>query len=226
MKINAIIFGASGMVGEGVLLRSLDHPDVESILVIGRRTCGVKHPKLKEIIHTDFYDYSAIEDLLKGYNACFFCLGVSSVGMKENDYYRVTYDLTMQAAGILSKLNPGMTFCYVSGSGTDSSEKGRLMWARVKGKTENHLMSLPFKATYMFRPGFMHTVPGQKNIKSIFKVVDFLYPLFKKLFPNAGCKLNDVALAMIMCVLNGYSKKILDNNDIDYLAGNYSINKP
>ena len=226
MKINAIIFGASGMVGEGVLLRTLDHPDVESALVVGRRSCGVRHPKLKEIIHTDFYNYSSIEDRLKGYNACFFCLGVSSVGMKENDYYRVTYDLTLLAATALSKLNPGMTFCYVSGAGTDSSEKGRLMWARVKGKTENHLLTLPFKAAYMFRPGFMHTVSGQKNIKSIFKVVDFVYPLFKKLFPDSGCKLSDVALAMIMCAQNGYSKKILGNKDIDYLAGTSSNYSP
>jgi uncharacterized protein YbjT (DUF2867 family) len=219
MKIKAIIFGASGMVGEGVLLLALIHPDVESVLVIGRRTCGVNHPKLTEIIHKDFYNYSSIADNIKGYNACFFCLGVSSVGMNEYAYHRVTYDLTMAAAAILSRLNPDMTFCYVSGSGTDSTEKGRLMWARVKGKTENHLMALPFKAAYMFRPGFMHTVNGQKNIKSIFKVVDLLYPLVKFLLPNAGCKLEDVAVSMIICSKSGYSKKILDNKDIDYLAG-------
>jgi uncharacterized protein YbjT (DUF2867 family) len=159
-----------------------------------------------------------------GYNACFFCLGVSSVGMNEKDYYRVTYDLTMQTASALSKLNSDMTFCYVSGSGTDSSEKGRLMWARVKGKTENHLMTLPFKTVYLFRPGFMQPVKGQRNVKTIFKVVDYMYPVIKTLFPNSGCKLEDLALAMIISAKDGYSKHILENKDIDQLAGTYISN--
>ncbi|MDR3609400.1 MAG: epimerase [Ignavibacteriaceae bacterium] len=218
MKIKAIIFGATGMVGEGVLLKALEHPNVESILVVGRRPCGRKDPKLKEIIHNDFYDYSPIKDKLSGYNACFFCLGVSSVGMKEKDYYRVTYDLTIQAATVLSNLNPDMTFCYVSGAGTDSSENGKLMWARVKGKTENDLLKLPFKAAYMFRPGFMKPVDGQRNIKSIFKVVKFLYPVFKSVFPNGGCRLEDLGSAMIRVSNTGFSKHILDNRDIDKLA--------
>ena len=222
MKIKAIIFGATGMVGEGVLLQALDHPDIDSFLVIGRRSCGRKHQKLKEVIHNDFYNYTSIEENLKGYNACFFCLGVSSVGMNEKDYYRVTYDLTMQAATALSKLNSDMTFCYISGTGTDSSEKGRLMWARVKGKTENHLMALPFKAVYLFRPGFMKPVNGQRNVKSIFKVVEFIYPVVKTLFPNSGCKLEDLGMAMIMAAKVGYSKNILENKDIDQLAGNYN----
>ena len=144
MNIKAIIFGATGMVGEGVLHIALNHPDVESVLVIGRKSCGTKHPKLKELIHNDFYDYSTIEEHLIGYNACFFCLGVSSVGMNEQDYHRVTFDLTVQAATTLARLNRDMTFGYVSGTGTDSTEQGRMMWARVKGKTENHLMKLPF----------------------------------------------------------------------------------
>ncbi|HSR18207.1 MAG TPA: hypothetical protein VLM39_08985, partial [Ignavibacteriaceae bacterium] len=142
MNIKAIIFGATGMVGEGVLYVSLNHPSVESVLVIGRKSCGISHPKLKEIIHNNFFNYKNIEEVLKGYNACFFCLGVSSIGMKEEDYKRITYDLTMSAAKTLAALNPGMTFCYVSGSGTDSTEKGRLMWARIKGKTENELSKL------------------------------------------------------------------------------------
>ncbi len=152
MKIKAILFGATGMVGEGVLLEALKYENVESVLVIGRRSCKVTNVKLKEIIHNNFFDYSTIEDQLKGYNACYFCLGVSSVGMTEKDYTRITYDLTMQAATTLSRLNPNMTFCYVSGTGTDSTEKGKMMWARVKGKTENDLAKLPFKAVYMFRP--------------------------------------------------------------------------
>jgi len=218
MTIKAVIFGATGMVGEGVLLKTLNHPDVESVLVIGRRSCGISHNKLKEVIHNDFYNYTAIEEHLKGYNACFFCLGVSSLGMNYMDYYKLTYGITISAASVLSKFNNEMTFCYVSGSGTDSSEKGRLMWARVKGKTENHLLTLPFKAVYLFRPGFMKSVEGQRNIKPIFKVVDFLYPAIKTLFPNSGCKLEDVALAMIMTAKAGYSKHILENKDIDLLA--------
>ena len=151
MKIKAIITGATGMVGEGVLHECLLHPDVESVLVINRKPCGVKHEKLKEIIHKDFLDLSAIEEQLAGYNACYFCAGVSSVGKKEDEYTRITYDLTLNFANTLVKLNPDMTFCYVSGVGTDSTEKGRSMWARVKGKTENDLLKLPFKAAYMFQ---------------------------------------------------------------------------
>ncbi len=218
MKIKAIVFGATGMVGEGVLLKALDHENVQSVLVIGRRTCGVKHPKLKELIHSDFYNYSAVEDQLTGWNACFFCLGVSSVGMKEQDYIRVTYELTMQAATILSRLNPTMTFCYVSGTGTDSTEEGRLMWARVKGRTENHLAKLPFRATYSFRPGLMKPVQGQKNVKPIFRLAAWPYPIWKFLFPGTVCTLEDLGLAMIHAVQDGYSSPVLENSDIARLA--------
>ena len=145
MKIRTIITGATGMVGEGVLHECLQHADVEKVLVINRKPCGVKHPKLTEIIHSNFLDFSPIEAQLKGYNACYCCLGVSSVGMKEPEYTRFTYDLTMHVAKTLIRQNPDMTFIYVSGSGTDSSEKGNLMWARVKGKTENDLFKLGFK---------------------------------------------------------------------------------
>src|SRR5512137_1503189 len=139
MKIRAIVFGASGMVGEGVLLTALGHQAVGSVLVVGRKPCGVTHPKVKEIIHHDFFNYSGIETQLTGYDACFFCLGVSSVGMKAEEYRRITYDLTIYAATVLARCNPDMTFCYVSGTGTDSTERGRVRWARVKGKTENDL---------------------------------------------------------------------------------------
>jgi hypothetical protein len=218
MKVKAIIFGATGMVGEGVLLETLNHADVESVLVIGRRSCNTKHQKLKELIHTDFFNYSTIEEHLKGYNACFFCLGVSSFGMGEKDYSRITYDLTMRAATILSKLNPEMTFCYVSGTGTDSTEQSRIMWARVKGRTENYLANLPFKAVYLFRPGLMKPTKGQKNVKMIFKIVAWPYPLWKVLFPGAVCALKHVGLAMINTVSIGYPKQILENVDIARLA--------
>jgi hypothetical protein len=181
--IKAIITGVTGMVGEGVLHECLQHPDIEAVLVISRKPCGALHPKLKEIIHQDFLHLSAIENQLIGYNACYFCLGVSSVGMKELEYYNLTYALTMHVAQTLSRINPGMTFCYVSGSGTDSTEKGRLMWARVKGKTENDLMKLPFKQVYAFRPGFMKPTKGLKNTLPFYKYVTWMYPFFRPRSP-------------------------------------------
>lgn len=218
MNINAIIFGSTGMVGEGVLHQALLHPDVKSVLVLNRRPCNVVHPKLKEIIHKDFFDYSNIEKEITGYNACFFCLGVSSVGMKEKNYTPVTYTLTMKAAQALSRFNPDMTFCYVSGQGTDSSEKGKLMWARVKGKTENDLLKLPFKSAFMFRPGIIKPIKGLKNTYTIYKIAAPLFPLLIKLIPNYICTLSDLGDAMIQSVLNGYSKNVIENNDISALA--------
>jgi uncharacterized protein YbjT (DUF2867 family) len=219
MKIKAILFGATGMVGEGVLLEALKHEDVESVLAISRRSYDVKHEKFSEILHTDFFNYSSLEDRLKGYNACFFCLGVSSVGMSEREYTRITHDLTMQAATTLSKLDPEMTFCFVSGTGTDSTEKGRTMWARVKGQTENDLARLPFKAVYLFRPGLIKPAESQKNIKSIYKLAKILYPLFRVLSPKYACTMEDLGLAMIHAVTTGYSTRILENRDIALLAG-------
>jgi uncharacterized protein YbjT (DUF2867 family) len=214
MKIKAIVFGATGMVGEGVLNVALSHPDVESVLVIGRRPCRVNHEKVREIVHADFYNYSGIEGELKGYNACFFCLGVTSVGKKEPEYHRLTYDLTMSAARVLAKQNPDMTFCYVSGTGTDSSENGRVMWARVKGKTENHLMKLPFKAAFGFRPGFIKPIDGQKHAYGVSKVLGVAYPLLKAVFPKYVCTLEDLGMAMISVSTSGYSGKVLENPDI------------
>jgi uncharacterized protein YbjT (DUF2867 family) len=219
MKIKAIIFGSTGMVGEGVLHMALGHPDVESVLVIGRKSCEVKRPKLKELLHNDFYDYSGIEEHLAGYNACFFCLGVSSVGMTEKDYTRVTYDLTMEAAKTLSRLNPDMTFCYVSGAGTDSTEKGRIMWARVKGRVENRLMELPFKSVSLFRPGFIKPIKGLRHAHTISKAVGMMYPLFKVISPKYVCTLEEVGLAMIQAAKAGPSRQIIENKDIARLAG-------
>lgn len=217
-KIRAIITGSTGMVGEGVLLECLKHPAIDSILVINRRPCGITDPKLKEIIHTDFLNLSSIEPQLAGFNACFFCAGVSSVGMKEPEYTRITYDLTMNFAGILSKLNPDMTFCYVSGAGTDSSEKGRMMWARVKGKTENDLMKLQFKSVYAFRPAFMNAVEGQKNLPKFYKYLQLPYPVLHALFPQYFGTLSDVGLAMINCALSGPERKVLEAKDIAEMA--------
>ena len=217
-KIKAIITGATGMVGEGVLHEALQHPAVESVLVINRKPCGVTHPKLREIINADFFNLSAIEPQLSGYNACFFCAGVSSVGVKEPEYTKVTYDLTMGFAKTLSRLNPDMTFCYVSGSGTDGTEKGKMMWARVKGKTENELMKLPFNAVYNFRPPFMLPTDGLKNVLPWYKYVTWLYPICRPLLPSYFITLKELGLAMIGSVLFGYEKKILEAKDIVGLA--------
>jgi uncharacterized protein YbjT (DUF2867 family) len=214
MKIKAIITGVTGMVGEGVLHECLLHPDVESVLVINRKPCGVKHEKLKEIIHRDFYDLSSIEDQLAGYNACYFCAGVSSVGKKEDEYRHITYDLTLNFAKTLFKLNSDMTFCYVSGVGTDSTEKGRSMWARVKGKTENDLLKLGFKDAYMFRPGYIQPTKGLKNAYKIYKVFVPFYPMLKTLFPKYVVSLEELGKAMINVTLFGSGKKILECIDI------------
>ncbi|MEO6284886.1 MAG: NAD-dependent epimerase/dehydratase family protein [Dyadobacter sp.] len=218
VKIKAIVTGVTGMVGEGVLHECLQHPDVESVLIINRKPSGIMHPKLKEIIHPDFFDLSPIESQLSGYNACYFCLGVSSVGMKEPEYTKMTYTLTMHVAGVLSKQNPDMTFCYVSGAGTDSTEKGSSMWARVKGKTENDLMKLPFAQVFAFRPGYLHPTPGLKNVLTLYKYIGWVYPLLKKLFPKTGTLLSELGQAMINVTKYGYDKKILEVGDIETVA--------
>lgn len=217
-KVKAIITGTTGMVGEGVLHECLINDAVEAVLVINRKACGVQHTKLKEIIHADFFDLSAIEDQLGGYNACFFCLGVSSVGINAEDYYRLTYALTMHVAETLSRLNPEMTFNYISGAGTDSTEKGRSNWARVKGKTENDLMKLPFGKVFAFRPGFIKPTKGLKYIQPYYKYIGWLYPIGRSLYPNGFCTLREIGLAMIHTVTKGSAKKILEGKDIIQLA--------
>jgi len=218
MKIKVIVTGATGMVGEGVLHECLLHPDVEQALIINRRPCGVTHPKLKEIIHSNFLDLSPVAAELKGYDACFFCLGVSSIGLKEPEYTRLTYDLTMHVANTLCEQNTGMVFCYVSGGGTDSTEHGKSMWARVKGKTENHLMQLPFRRAYMFRPGYMQPTKGLKNTIKAYYAFSWLYPVFRTLFPKYVCTLKEVGIAMINTVTKGCDKSILEVKDIVELA--------
>ncbi|NQX66687.1 epimerase [Paenibacillus alba] len=217
-KVRTILTGATGMVGEGVLLECLNQPDVEQVLVINRKPCGVTHPKLTELIVKNFFDLSAIEDELVGYNACFFCLGVSSVGMKEEAYTEVTYKLTLHVAKTLVRLNPDMVFCYVTGAGTDSTEQGKSMWARVKGKTENELLKLPFRKAYMFRPGYIKPTKGQKNVHPfIFWLAPF-EPLFKLFLSSYMSTVKDIALAMIHTVTIGSEKPILDVKDMNQLA--------
>jgi uncharacterized protein YbjT (DUF2867 family) len=217
-KVKAIITGATGMVGEGVLLECLQHPAVEQVLIVNRKHYPAEHPKLKECIVPDFLDAEKFSAQLTGYDACFYCAGVSSAGMSEIEYSRITYDVTIHFAKVLARLNPQMVFDYVSGALTDSSESGRTMWARVKGKTENALTRLGFRKVYNFRPGFMKPTPGQRNIKTYYKAIGWLYPALHLLLPNQVSTMRDVGLAMINSVLKGYPKGILETRDINLLA--------
>ncbi|MBO0949790.1 epimerase [Fibrella forsythiae] len=218
MKIKAIVTGATGMVGEGVLHECLEDSQVEQVLSVSRKPCGVVHPKLRELILPDFFDLSAVGDQLTGYNACFFCLGVSSVGMKEAQYDKLTHTLTLTMATLLSQRNPDMTFCYVSGAGTDSTEQGSSMWARVKGKTENDLMALPFRQVFNFRPGYIHPAPGMKNTSKYYAYVSWLYPVAKLLVPSFVITLHQLGRAMINAVSKGKQRRVLEVNDIKLLA--------
>lgn len=216
--MRVIVTGASGMVGEGVLHECLNSNVVKEVVVLGRKTCGVTHPKLKEILHSNFHDLSPVADQLKGFDACYFCAGVSSVGKKEEEFYHLTYALTMHVAETLAKQNNNMTFCYVSGAGTDSSEKGRLMWARVKGKTENDLMKLPFAQVYNFRPGIIEPGKGLKNTIKMYNYFMWLLPIVKSISKNAVVSLAEIGQAMIKAATKGYKKQILEVKDIKELA--------
>lgn len=212
MKV--IITGSTGMVGEGVLLRCLSSPLIDQVCIINRRSLGIIHPKLKEILLADFNNIDPIKDELIGYHACFFCAGVTSVGKSEQEYTKLTYDLTTNFADGLSLNNGDMTFCYVSGNGTDSSEQGRLMWARVKGRTENELMRMPFKAVYAFRPGFINPIQGQKNILKFFKYIAWVFPIGRAIAPGAFVKVEEIADSMIEVSKNGFKSNVLEGNDI------------
>ena len=209
------------MIGAGVVIECLEDPRVRSILVLGRTPSGVVHPKLRELIRSNFFDYSDTKADLKGHDACFFCLGVSSVGMTETAYHHVTYDLTIAAATALAELNPDMTFCYVSGEGADSTERGRSMWARVKGKTENQLLRLPFRA-YLFRPGFIQPRKGVRSktkwYQAFYNVLGPFYPVLRRLLPRHVTTTENVGRAMIRVATSGFSKRILENPDINGLA--------
>lgn len=222
MNKKVIITGATGMVGKGVLLECLDHEAIGEVLVIGRHSVGMEHPKLRELIHKDFSDFSAVKDRLRGYDGCFYCLGISAAGLKEAEYRRITYDFAMALATPLFEDNPDMTFTYVSGQGTDSSEKGRMMWARVKGKTENDLLGMGFRQAFMFRPGAIIPLRG---IKSRTKSYQFMYDYFmwlvkgiKAVAPNSVVNTTQIGLAMINGMLKGYDKKILAPKDILVLS--------
>ena len=217
MKV--ILFGGSGMVGQGVLRECLIDPGVEAVLSVGRSPLGVAHPKLRELLHKDFTDYSAVESQLAGYDACFFCLGVSSIGMDAERYRHLTYDLTMTAARTLARLNPGMVFTYVTGRGTNSTEQGSLMWARVKGKTENDLLKLPFKAAYMFRPAGIQPLHGVRSktgwINAVYAVTAPLLAYMVRATPNHMTTSERLGRAMIKVTRDGYPRPILESADIN-----------
>jgi uncharacterized protein YbjT (DUF2867 family) len=221
-KMNVIIFGATGMVGQGVLRECLRDADVQRILLIGRTATTVRDAKVTEIVQKDLTDYSALANQLAGYDACFFCLGVSSAGMSESDYRRITYDLTFAAARALVTVNPAMTFIYVSGTGTDSSEKGRAMWARVKGATENALLTLPFQAAFMFRPGYIQPLHGIKSktrlYAAIYAVVAPMYPLLRLAFGKYMTTTEELGRAMLQAAKRGAPKRVIENSDIASLA--------
>jgi hypothetical protein len=218
MKLHVIITCSTWMVGEGVLHECFTHPDVEKVLLLNRRPSGVKHHKVTEILLADFSNITPVQDRLSGYNACFFCAGVSSIGVNEEQYTALTYDLTIHVATALVKANPAMIFSYVSGAGTDSTEKGRSMWARVKGKTENELARLGFKHAYAFRPGFMQPTPGLKNTLKIYNYISWMFPLLRKVAKNHVSTLAELGQAMIKAALYQPNKKILEVKDIVELA--------
>jgi uncharacterized protein YbjT (DUF2867 family) len=216
--MKAIVFGATGMVGQGVLRECLLDPEIESVLTIGRGPTGRQHPKLREIIHKDFSDFSAIAESLAGYDACFWCLGVTSAGLSEREYKRMTYDFTIAAAQALVEQSPQMTFIFVSGAGADTSEKGRTMWARIKGKTENALLRMPFKAVYVFRPAYIQPLHGiqsrTKLYRALFVIAAPLYAVWKALLPNYVTTTEQLGRAMIKVAKQGAAKHVLESSDI------------
>jgi len=220
--VKVIIFGATGMVGQGVLRECLLAGDVDNVLAIGRTGTGQQHAKLQEIIRPDLFDLAPIESRLSGFDACFFCLGVSAAGMNEQDYRSVTYELTISVAKTLVRLNPALTFIYVSGAGTDSTERSRMMWARVKGKTENDLLKMPFRAAYMFRPGYIQPLHGIRTktgwYGALYAVMGPLYPIWKRLLPKYVTTTECVGRAMLNVVRHGAPKRFLENPDINGLC--------
>ena len=218
--MNVVLFGATGMIGQGVLRECLLASDVNRVLTIGRSATGVQNAKLQDLAHADLWNYSAIEEQLRGFDACFFCLGVTSAGMSEADYTRVTYGITVAAAETLCRLNPDMTFVFVSGAGADSTEQGRLMWARVMGKTENAILRLPFKGSYVFRPGVVQPMHGERSrttaYRVLYSVTKPLLPLLKRLLPVVTTE--QFGRAMLIVARHGAPKRVLESADINALA--------
>lgn len=218
MALKVILTGSTGMVGEGVLLHCLADPAVEKVLSVSRKPSGHAHPKLTELLVPDFLQLDAVEAQLEGYDACFYCAGISSVGLGEPEYTRISYDTPLHFAATLARHNPGLVLVHVSGRATDSSEQGKVMWARVKGRAENALMKLPLKGVYNVRPALMKPVAGQRHVKGAFKALLAPWPLWKALFPGSCMTLDEVARAMIRCATDGAPKQVLEVSDLQALA--------
>lgn len=220
--MNVILFGGTGMIGQGVLRECLLDPDVEQVATIGRSATGIQHPKLREIVHKDLWSYSSIEPQLRGFDACFFCLGVTSAGMSEEDYSRVTYGITQAAAETLCRLNPELTFVFVSGAGADSTERGRIMWARIKGKAENAILKMPCKASFVFRPGVVLPMHGEisrtRAYRIMYAVMKPLLPLLKRMLPGQIVTTEQFGRAMLIVARQGAPKRVLESRDINALV--------
>lgn len=220
--LSVILFGASGMVGQGVLRQCLLDAGVARVLAVGRSASGAQHPKLRDLVRADLFDYTGADAELSGYDACFFCLGVSAAGLSEAAYSRITFDLTFAAAQTLSRLNPGMTFIYISGAGTDSSERGRTMWARVKGRTENALLRLPFKAAFMLRPAGIQPMHGERSktalYRAFYRLSRPLLPLMRRVVPQWLTTTEELGRLMIHLARSGAPKPVLESRDIASLA--------
>jgi uncharacterized protein YbjT (DUF2867 family) len=220
--LKVILFGATGMVGQGTLRECLLDPDVTEVLVVGRNPIGRQHAKIREIVYKDLYDLSPVASQLTGYDACFFCLGVSSVGMSEADYTKVTHDLTLAVAHVLVQQNPQMVFLYISGAGIDSTERGKSMWARVKGRTENDLLREPFRAAYMLRPGYIQPMHGVKSktplYQAFYVVLSWLYPVIRLVARKYAITTEDLGRGMIKIAKSGAPKHVLENSDIEALV--------
>jgi len=218
MGLKVIITGSTGMVGEGIMQVCLNHPSVEKVLILNRRSAGVKHHKLTEILHWDFTNLVPVADQLLGYDACYHCMGISSVGAEKDYYYQVTYMMSMELGKTLSRLNPGMVFCYVSGAGTDETETSKLEWARLKGRTENELAQLPFKKMYAYRPGFIKPIPGAAHAHAFYNYINWLFPFGKNLFPNGFNTMEELGLSMINLTLHPADINILRGKEISGFA--------
>jgi len=220
--VNVIVFGATGMIGQGVLRECLLATDVNRVLTIGRSANGVQNAKLQDLVHADLWNYAPVEEQLRGFDACFFCLGVTSAGMSEADYSRVTYGITAAAAETLCRLNPDMTFVFVSGAGADSTEQGRLMWARVKGKAENAILKMPFKGSYVFRPGVVLPMHGERSRTTAYRVLYAmtkpLLPLLKRMMPGQIVTTEQFGRAMLIVARQGAPKRVLESADINALV--------
>ncbi len=214
MGLRVIVSGASGMVGEGVVLRCIASSDIDAILILGRRSSNIRHPKVQELLVSDFMHIDQHQEQLRNYDAMYFCAGVSSVGMDEQQYTAITYTTTLHLARVLVELNPAMSFSYVSGAGTDSTGKGRSMWARVKGKTENDLMALPFRQVLAIRPGYIHPIPGAQHVLKYYKYISWLYPAFRAVFPKHACSMQEVGDAMINASMRAPARAVLEVPDL------------